>query len=160
MDNPNSILVAAGLHRIIEDLTALTTPVSTTMPSLPSPRYREVGADRGATKHTSIATSEQKKPLLGHEDEEKAWAAWSDSSASDPIMVGGVSQRRQRLWSAVMSIRSLLDTVLLFVIVGLLLERDWQRPGWFEIGGDITGFAPRSKPGILTIRQNDECIIS
>ncbi|KAK4233880.1 hypothetical protein C8A03DRAFT_47664 [Achaetomium macrosporum] len=61
----------------------------------------------------------------------------------------GVSRRR-RLWSAVMSIRSLLDTVLLVVIVGLLLERGWQRPARFEIGADITGFAPRISQQIKT----------
>ncbi|KAL2018655.1 hypothetical protein VTK56DRAFT_490 [Thermocarpiscus australiensis] len=53
------------------------------------------------------------------------------------------ASRRRRIWSAVTSIRSMLDTVLLLVILGLLLERQWHRLPQFEIAGDITGFAPR-----------------
>jgi hypothetical protein len=76
------------------------------------------------------------------EDEERAW---SDITARDPGMALRRVSRRQRVWSALMSIRSLLDTVLLVIILGLLLERGWQKPSWFEVGGDVAGFAPRSK---------------
>ncbi|KAK4134666.1 hypothetical protein BT67DRAFT_379503 [Trichocladium antarcticum] len=41
-----------------------------------------------------------------------------------------------------MSLRSLLDTVLLLVILGLLLDRPWLPSSRFAVGGDITGFAP------------------
>ncbi|KAK4099210.1 hypothetical protein N658DRAFT_498572 [Parathielavia hyrcaniae] len=40
--------------------------------------------------------------------------------------------------------RSWLETLLVLTILGLLLERwGWQGPASFEVGGDITGFAPR-----------------
>ncbi|SPQ25337.1 3f33d14a-84dd-4e12-a04f-f0b55ef7bf48 [Thermothielavioides terrestris] len=49
-----------------------------------------------------------------------------------------------------MSVRSLLDTVLLLVILGLLLDRGWQGPSRFEVGGDITGFGPQISQQIKT----------
>lgn len=58
---------------------------------------------------------------------------------------------RQSLWrrcySATCSLQGLLNTVLLFVILGLLVDRRWhkERPGHFEGNGDLTGFAPRCK---------------
>ncbi|KAK3379122.1 hypothetical protein B0T24DRAFT_519859 [Lasiosphaeria ovina] len=46
-----------------------------------------------------------------------------------------------------MTARSLLDTALLLIIVGLLFERGWHKQKHpspaFEFTGDITGFAPR-----------------
>jgi len=53
-----------------------------------------------------------------------------------------------------MSFRSVVDTVLLLVILGLVVERRWGRGsgngnengdggGKFEFAGDLTGFAPR-----------------
>jgi hypothetical protein len=110
---------------------------------VPSPRYRELQADGEAddgSKHSTL--SDRAEPFLGYEDEERAW---SDITARDPEMANRRMARRQRIWAAVMSIRSLVDTVLLVVILGLLLEREWQRPSWYEVGGDITWFAPKSK---------------
>ncbi|KAH6855885.1 hypothetical protein B0I37DRAFT_411849 [Chaetomium sp. MPI-CAGE-AT-0009] len=49
-----------------------------------------------------------------------------------------------------MSMRSLLDTILLLIILGLLLDRDWQNPSWFDVGGDITGFAPKMSQQITS----------
>src|SRR5690554_3163100 len=111
------------------------------MQSLPSPRYQELRTDADGGDHRKGDTADHKtESLSGYQDEERAW---SDITARDPGMEERRLSRKQRMWSAVMSIRSLLDTVLLFVILGLLLERGWQRPSWFEMGGDITGFAPR-----------------
>jgi hypothetical protein len=113
------------------------------MQPLPSPRYQELRTDADTRDDRKGDTGDDKaESLSGYEDEERAW---SDITARDPGMEERRLSRRRRIWSAVMSIRSLVDTVLLFVILGLLLERGWQRPSWFEIGGDITGFAPRSE---------------
>jgi hypothetical protein len=84
---------------------------------------------------------DQEDALLGMDDEERAW---SDISAGDPTVLERRLSRRQRMWSAVASIRSLIDTVLLLVILGLVIERGSQKPASFEVGGDITGFAPKS----------------
>lgn len=113
------------------------------MQSLPSPRYLELRTHADVDDHAKEnATSDQEGSLLGMEDEERAW---SDITARDPGMALRRVSRRQRIWSALMSVRSLLDTVLLVIILGLLLERGWQKPAWFEVGGDVAGFAPRSK---------------
>jgi len=113
------------------------------MQSLPSPRYLELRTHDKTEKHTKHdETADQDESLLGMEDEERAW---SDITARDPGMPRRRVSKRQRVWSALMSIRSLLDTVLLVIILGLLLERGLQRPAWFEVGGDVAGFAPRSK---------------
>ncbi|GAB1312805.1 Oxidase ustYa [Madurella fahalii] len=60
------------------------------------------------------------------------------------------ASRRETVCSALTSIRSLLDTVLLLVILGLVMDRQWQKSPSFEIGGDITGFAPTIPQQIKT----------
>ncbi len=110
---------------------------------LPSPRYHELHAhadvEDGKKCH---AKKDQTESLLGMDDEERAW---SDITAEDREMADRLLNRRQRIWSALTSIRSLLDTVLLLVILGLVLDRGSQKQSWFDVGGDITGFAPKSK---------------
>lgn len=79
-------------------------------------------------------------------DEEKCWGEQHRNEQTP-------RSRMRRLCEFAFSLRSLLDTVLLLVIVGLLLERrssQTQPPrqeshGRLESLGDITGFAPRSK---------------
>jgi hypothetical protein len=110
------------------------------MQPLPSPKYHELRTDADPEDRKKHDTDDDKAKSF-FEDEERAW---SDITAGDPGMAQRRLSRRRRIWMALMSIRSLLDTVLLLVILGLLLERGWQRTAWFEIGGDITGFAPRS----------------
>jgi hypothetical protein len=113
------------------------------MQSLPSPRYQKLRTDADTGDHKKGDMADHKaESFSGYKDEERAW---SDSTVRGPGMEERRLSQRQRIWSAVMSIRSLLDMVLLFVILGLILERGWQRPSWFEMGGDITGFAPRSE---------------
>lgn len=55
--------------------------------------------------------------------------------------------RWQRSRAAVFSCQGLLNTLLLFVILGLLVDRRFQKEkyGHFEGNGDISGFAPRGK---------------
>lgn len=69
------------------------------------------------------------------------------------------------MWKTIMSIRSLLDTVMLVVILVLVAERRWPEysilPGKQnnegakgEIGGDITGFAPYFSQQITTFQPD------
>jgi hypothetical protein len=58
-------------------------------------------------------------------------------------------RRRRSIWSKLERYRWLLDTVLLLIIVGLLFEKRWNyddhKTSRYEIGGDMTGFAPTCK---------------
>ena len=54
-------------------------------------------------------------------------------------------RRRTTIWRWLRRYRWMLDTILLLVIVGLLVEKRWQRhvkSHVYELAGDITGFAP------------------
>ncbi|KAL2130837.1 hypothetical protein VTI74DRAFT_5880 [Chaetomium olivicolor] len=116
----------------------------------------EISTDQPAgkkAKHHSEAG--QTDFFLGLEDDERAW---SDITARDPDRVQRRSSRRRRIWSAIMSIRSLLDTVLLLVILGLLWERGWQSSPRFEFGADITGFAPHISQQIKTFSPDPNFI--
>lgn len=55
--------------------------------------------------------------------------------------------RWQRSRAAVFSCQGLLNTLLLFVILGLLVDRRYhqEKYGHFEGTGDISGFAPQGK---------------
>ncbi len=92
--------------------------------------------------------SDAAESLLGESDEEKSW---SDITARDLGMARRKESRKRRVWVAAMSIRSLVDTVLLLLILGLLLDRQGWRSSLFEVGGDITGFAPRCKSWCKTV---------
>jgi F0F1-type ATP synthase assembly protein I len=109
---------------------------------LPSPRYHKLQTNINPDNGNKNDVTSHEEESFGVEDEERAW---SDITARDPAMVERRASRRRQIWSTVMSLRSLVDTILLFVILGLLLDREWQKPSWFEVGGDITGFAPKSK---------------
>src|SRR4051812_22226537 len=53
--------------------------------------------------------------------------------------------RRNRIWGILKSYRWVVDTFLLLLVVGLLLERRWTYHGShrYEMTGDLTGFAPK-----------------
>lgn len=118
------------------------------MPGLPSPRYSELRPQTAHDANNEDGAKPERSPdgssdaFLAMDDEERAW---SDITARDPGMARRRASRRQRVCSILMSMRSLLDTILLLVILGLLLERGQQRPAWLQVGGDLTGFAPTSK---------------
>jgi hypothetical protein len=61
--------------------------------------------------------------------------------------------RRRTLWKRVKAWRWLLDTGLLLVIIGLLVEkrgRHHNKSHTFELTGDISGFAPKFSQEIVT----------
>ena len=115
------------------------------MPSR-SDRYRDQSVEsRGAPEDGG---SEASTPLMGAGDDgEKAFRGHGPD---------GDGQRRGLCPMAWSSWRWLLDTALLLVIVGLLLDRRRQdgKPAQFEGAGDLTGFAPRgTDPGIGRTRR-------
>ncbi|KAL2267385.1 hypothetical protein VTJ83DRAFT_4662 [Remersonia thermophila] len=117
------------------------------MQPLPSPapgtRYHEIRFDdvAGDEKH-STAFLDPSDPFYKAVDEERAW---SDITAGDPDIPHRRLSRRRRMWKAFMSVRSLVDTALLVVILVLVLDRGRAKsagPVDVDVGGDITGFAP------------------
>jgi hypothetical protein len=118
------------------------------MQPLPSPapgaQYHELRfTDADDEKHNT-GFMDKNDPFYSAADEEKAW---SDITAGDPEMPHRRASRRQRIWKAVTSVRSLVDTALLIAILVLVLDRGRRNstPVDVDIGGDITGFAPRCK---------------
>lgn len=55
--------------------------------------------------------------------------------------------RKRSFWKSLKRCRWLLDTILLLIIVGLLVEKRWKHSHGhqYEFTGDITGFAPKCK---------------
>ncbi|KAK1836885.1 hypothetical protein QBC39DRAFT_247100 [Podospora conica] len=65
--------------------------------------------------------------------------------------------RAKRIRSAIVSFRSILDTALLLVILGLLIDRrrhSGDGRSLFEVAGDVTGFAPRFSQQITTFKPD------
>lgn len=109
------------------------------------PKYAKMtGGDHGGVCGDDVST-ESNESLMGHGQRK-----WEDLQAPG-------SERQnlgRRCYSAICSLQGLLNTLLLFVIMGLLIDRQWheERHGHFEGNGDITGFAPRCK-SILSLTK-------
>jgi hypothetical protein len=87
--------------------------------------------------------------------------AHSDSSSTeveDWDTEGDVkSPPRKTLWTRARAFKWLLDTGLLLVIFGLLVERQWRHhtnSHAFELAGDVTGFAPKFTQQITTFKPD------
>ena len=124
------------------------------MQPLKSPSvYQDLHIDLEHQDETHRDADASASPLMGSVNGEKAW---SDITAGDhhhhqEAHGAEKSPRRGKICAVVMSVRSVLDTILLLVILVLLVERrQWYgKPGSAEksssdIAGDITGFAPPS----------------
>lgn len=98
--------------------------------------------DQGDVRGDDVGV-EASQSLMGNEQEN-----WKERQAANNARRG----RWRRCLTAVFSLQGLLNTLLLFVILGLLVDRRWhkQRHGHFEGNGDITGFAPRFAQQIQT----------
>jgi hypothetical protein len=101
------------------------------------PEYSNIGSPI----HDNVrddASTDASESLMGHG--EKSW---------DELREAG--RPRQSRWqrgrAAVFSCQGLLNTLLLVIILGLLLDRRYHKEkyGHFEGNGDISGFAPRGK---------------
>ncbi|VBB73883.1 Putative protein of unknown function [Podospora comata] len=149
------------------------------MQPLPSPRYYTDLPNNDDHHHddefdvsSQNARSDNSRAALMNDDhEEKSWAI--DTEGRQHAHVATSCQcrsnqpRKKRRWmcKTIMSIRSLLDTVMLVVILVLVAERRWPEysilPGKQnnegakgEIGGDITGFAPYFSQQITTFQPD------
>jgi len=126
----------ASSLRTLQRLPAYPTAM---MNALKSPKYHDL-RDREA--HPAESPEENNSLMTDHDGEVEK--AWSDDTARDhPAMVSLRKSRRQKIKSAVMSFRSILDTVLLLVILALVVDRRWGASTRLEFAGDLTGFAPR-----------------
>jgi hypothetical protein len=70
---------------------------------------------------------------------------WDTEAESKP-------RPKRTIWARIKAWKWLLDTSLLLVIVGLLLDRRWNphsKTHAFELGGDISGFAPHFSQQIV-----------
>lgn len=68
-----------------------------------------------------------------------------------------VKTSRRTWWKRVKAWKWLLDTGLLLVVVGLLVERRWRHSSkshTFELAGDITGFAPEFAQQIVQFKPD------
>lgn len=111
------------------------------MNAMESPKYHDLRADPGAKNPI-----EDTESLTDYEDDDDK--AWSDDAMQDGSMARRRRTREKRVRSAVVSFRSILDTGLLLVILGLVIDRRRQSgdgKSLFEVAGDVTGFAPRCK---------------
>ncbi|KAK4161225.1 hypothetical protein QBC43DRAFT_357998 [Cladorrhinum sp. PSN259] len=153
------------------------------MQPMKSPLYQDL--QHSDPEHQDETHADASSSLMGSVNGEKAW---SDITAGDDHHHHGPQQgammpsssfrsRRKRICSAIMSARSVLDTILLLIILGLLIERRWlygtdgtgdndlnnsaggkstARPGvsTLDIGGDITGFAPQISQQITMFKPD------
>ena len=66
-------------------------------------------------------------------------------------------RRNKTVWKRVKGYRWIIDTALLLVIAGLLVEKRWQKHAKsheYELAGDITGFAPTFSQQIVSFKPD------
>lgn len=105
----------------------------------PEQQYAGVNSQDQEDAHDDSAT-EAGMSLLSEED--GIWKGEEHKSQTRS------KHGRIKQWSSLLfSTQGILNTILLLVILGLLVERRWhqERIGLFEAAGDLTGFAPRCK---------------
>ncbi|KAG6366962.1 hypothetical protein INS49_001143 [Diaporthe citri] len=106
------------------------------------PEYSNIGSPHQENVRDDAST-DASESLMGHG--EKSWDELREA--------GRLRQSRwQRSRAAVFSCQGLLNTLLLFVILGLLVDRRYhqEKYGHFEGSGDISGFAPQVSQQIKT----------
>ncbi|KAK3986360.1 hypothetical protein QBC44DRAFT_297198 [Cladorrhinum sp. PSN332] len=128
------------------------------MQPMKSPLYQDLHPD---PEHGQDEThADASSSLMGSLDGEKAWS--DITAAGEHHGAHSSPSRRRRFWSIVVSARSVLDTILLLIILGLLIERRWYRTNessrpagtMFDVTGDITGFAPQVSQQITMFKPD------
>ncbi|KAL7779765.1 hypothetical protein CFE70_009782 [Pyrenophora teres f. teres 0-1] len=87
-----------------------------------------------------------------HSDSSTEVGDWDTEHAVQP------RRRRKTIWRRAKGYRWMLDTALLLVIVGLLVEKRWlhqAKSHQYELAGDISGFAPTFSQQIVSFKPND-----
>ena len=77
-----------------------------------------------------------------HSDSSTDVEDWDPESEIRPRKTG----QKKGVWRKLRGYRWVVDTALLLVIVGLLVEKKWRHGKHnhkYEFAGDLTGFAPR-----------------
>lgn len=113
------------------------------------PEYAKInGGDQADVRGDDVGTAASES-LMGHQQKN-----WEERQVAESTRWG----RWRRCISAIFSLQGLLNTLLLFVILGLLVDRRWhkQRHGHFEGNGDITGYAPQCE-SIPSLANKGDC---
>ncbi|KAF2019696.1 hypothetical protein BU24DRAFT_419321 [Aaosphaeria arxii CBS 175.79] len=102
--------------------------------------------------HSESSSTEVDEEWGDNEEE-----AGSDSRLNCPSKKSREWRRRRgSVWAKIQKYRWVVDTALLLVIVGLLLEKRWshRRAHRYEFAGDVTGFAPKFSQQIKTFKPD------
>jgi hypothetical protein len=108
---------------------------------------------------------DHKYNALIHDEDHNGSTHFSSSTVVDDVeqagQVGSMKSRRgqerKTFWERVKSWRWVIEVGLLFVVLGLLAEKQWgseERSQLFELAGDITGFAPRFSQKIVSFERD------
>ncbi|KAJ4350292.1 uncharacterized protein N0V89_008913 [Didymosphaeria variabile] len=89
--------------------------------------------------------------LESHSDSDTDVEDWEDGADTRPRR-----SKRRNFWRKIKLYRWMLDTALLLVIVGFLVERRWKpRKGHlYELAGDMTGFSPTFSQQIVSFKPD------
>lgn len=93
----------------------------------------------------------------GHSDANTEVGDWDVEINTKPIPLSRSQTRRFAFWKILRNYSWTMNTALLLIIAGLLIEERWNprhldRP--FELAGDITGFAPRFAQQIVSFKPD------
>ncbi|KAK0714540.1 hypothetical protein B0H67DRAFT_644390 [Lasiosphaeris hirsuta] len=121
------------------------------MSPIQSPKYFHLGGAPLAQPPPPPPPRPNAEPDIGSDSltdwdsgQDEHGAAWSDEDVhGQPLVRRRRKMRAKRVREAAASLWWVLDTVLLLVILGLLLERRGRDGGRWEFAGDLSGFAPR-----------------
>jgi hypothetical protein len=86
-----------------------------------------------------------------HSDSSTEVGDWDTEDVVQP------RRRRKTTWRRVKGHRWMLDTALLLVIIGLLVDKRWQRHAkghLYELAGDIAGFAPTFSQQVVSFKPD------
>lgn len=112
---------------------------NSTMPRF-SPRESRLNVSKmdSVTKAKSDHRYGALRNVNDHSDSDTDVESWEDDDGVQP------RQRRRRVWRTMKRYRWVVDTTLLLIIVGMLVERrtSLQKGHRYELAGDISGFAP------------------
>ena len=122
------------------------------MPVLaPHKSSHDVSIMEFATNNT-LKPDQRYDALRSNDDHSDSSTEIGDWDAEDAVRP---KRRNKTVWKRLKCHRWILDTVLLFIIVGLLVEQRWQKQAkrhQYELAGDITGFAPTFSQQIVSFK--------
>lgn len=101
-----------------------------------------------ATKTQSDHRYDALRNLGNHSDSDTDVEDWEDDKTAQPRR-----KKSTRIWKRIKAYRWMIDTALLLVIIGLLVERIPKslKGHRYEFAGDISGFAPECRSAQLPL---------